>query len=80
MNINYTIIMNVFLIMCAIGIIAGSTYGLGKNEMDKEGNLYKTSSTFLVIGVSLTTFFSITLIIIAYMYTCSGSEFEIPQN
>lgn len=80
MNINYTIIMNIFFIMCAIGIIAGSTYGLGKNETDKQGNLYKTSTTFFVIGVCLTTFFTITLILMGYKYTCSDADFEIPQN
>lgn len=75
----YTIIMIILLLVCSSAIIAGGAYGIGSNALTPTSDIYQKSDLISRIGIGLTVFFTISLIILVLMYT-PAVEFEIPPN
>ena len=81
MNIKQLGIVNIILIFFMIIIIAGSSYGLGKNDFDKASPNYQAAAVFLTISVILVIVSIASLIgIVLYSSGAVTARFNVPST
>lgn len=64
MNNKTYIIINIILLAVAIAGLTASAYGIGKQEVNKDGDAYTAATTFMGISLILVVIFIISLLIL----------------